>query len=170
MRDDLPPFARFVFGIASFAMAMTGFVMWMLGWVFALMTGLSLTTIRNHADAEEFLQTGIFLFGGLALQPIGSAMYFFSQTLIEYKPLKVPTELLPRWWLARFMVPLCLQFAVVSGIGVLSCAFQRDPILVVWAFGIWAGIQGFRHFRMKTIQLSPPYPPHSSPPKWKTRG
>ncbi len=170
MRDDLPPFARFVFGVGSFAMAATGVVIWVIGWAFALATGLSLTAIRNLANEEELWAIGIYLLGGLILQPLGSAMYFFSQTLIEYKPQNVPTELLPRWWLARFMGPLCVQLATISLIGVLSCVSRLDPIGVLWAFGVWAGIQGFRHFRMKTIEFSPPYPPRSGPPKWETRG
>src|SRR6476660_1007719 len=103
MRDDLPPFARFVFRIASFAMASTGVVIWVVGWVLFLAAGLEAVSSRNLANEKELWKIGIYLFGGLALQLIGSAMYFFSQTLIEYKPQNVPTELLPSWWLARFM-------------------------------------------------------------------
>jgi len=170
MRDDLPPFVRFVFGVGSFAMAATGMVMWLVGWLIELSNGLFLVTYRSFPDTGLAWWIGGFLISGMGLQAIGSAMYFFSQTLIEHKPQNVPTELLPRWWLARFMVPLCVQLAIISLIGVLSSASQRDPILVLWAFSLWAGIQGFRHFRMKTIQLSPPYPPRSGPPKWETRG
>lgn len=170
MRDDPPPFARFVFGVASFVMAATGVIVWVIGWALFLGAGLGAASINHLRNERELWSMGIMLFGGLVLQPIGSAMYFFSQTLIEYKPQNVPTELLPRWWLARFMVTLCVQLAIISLIGVLSCMFRLDPVGLPWALGSSVGIQGFRYFRMKTIKLSPPYPPRSGPPKWKTRG
>lgn len=170
MRDDLPPFARFVFGIASFAMAATGLTMWLVGSVLSLTAGLFLALIHNPTLDGGLWASAIGLLGALALQAIGAAMHFFSQKLIAYNPQKVPTDLLPRWWLAQFISPLCLQLAIVSGIGVFSCMIRLDPIVAIWAFGLWAGIRGFKDFRMKTIELSPPYPPRSGPPKWETRG
>lgn len=155
MRDDLPPFARFVFRVGSFTMAVTGTIMWLGGGLLVFAAGLYLATCGNYSKTDYLSELGIYLFAGLTVQALGSAMCFFSHVLTVYRPKSGQTDRLPLWWLSRFMCTLCFQLAAFSLAGVCWWAFQLKLVGLLWALASMAGVLGFRHFWRKAIELSP---------------
>ncbi|MGC4014013.1 MAG: hypothetical protein QM755_05765 [Luteolibacter sp.] len=164
MSDHLPSFARQVLSLGAVALSFAGWFLWMFGAVLTLAVGCSLL-FGGLRDPIAELGYGAYLLGAgaIVLQAVGSAMFFFSQALADAKPLEVPTEWLPIWWLSRFMRPLLVAFGAVFACGLVKTARGLDPLAILYALGLILVVRGFRHFHHRVQELTPPYPPSGIP-------
>ena len=147
-----------------------GAAMWVLGGVATFAFAMSFCEFGRIWKRWDLLVLIAALLASVIVQLVGSAMYFLTKSWIADNPDQVPTEILPKWWLAKFSAPFCAELFAAFLIAAISGVFRLDPLAILYAVISAAALKGAIYAKGQIVRLSPPYPPRSGPPKWETRG
>ncbi len=170
MRDDLSPAARWFMHASGSILSGLGAAMWVLGWCSTFALGMRFCELKMSPPTWSMLINMGFLLASVIVQLVGSAMYFLTKSWIADHPDQIPTEILPKWWLAKFSAPLCAELFATFLIAFIYGAIQLSPLAILYGLISGAAFKGAFYSRRQIERLSPPYPPRSAPPKWETRG